>query len=112
MRKLAAGVALMAGSALFSFGVAGAQTTQPCPESPQVCPPPSVGGEEVTPPGGQEVALPRPVTPQVGGAQVQAQAGLPVTGTDTAVLLGAGAALVAGGGALVLRSKRTTAGSH
>jgi LPXTG-motif cell wall-anchored protein len=96
---------LAAGSALFSFGAAGAQTPQACPESPQVCPPPSVGGEEVTPPGGQEVAQ-----PEVGGAQVQA--GLPVTGTDTAVLLGAGAVLVAGGGALVARSKRSTAGSH
>ena len=90
----------MAGSTLFGVGVAGAQTSDPCPESPQVCPPPEVGGNEVTPPGGEEAAP----TPQVGGAEVEA--GLPVTGTDTAVLVGVGAVLVAGGGALVARSKR------
>jgi LPXTG-motif cell wall-anchored protein len=109
MRKVAAGVALLFGSVLFTVGAAGAQTADPCPESPQVCPPPEVGGEEVTPPAGGEVAAPRPPT-QVGGAQVRP--GLPVTGADTAVLLGAGAVLVAGGGALVARSKRSTVGTH
>lgn len=110
MRKLAAGVAFMAGSALFMVGAAGAQTTEPCPESPQVCPPPETGGETVTPPTPPGEQAQPVVQPQVGGAQVQA--GLPVTGADTAVLLGAGAVLVAGGGALVARSKRATAGSH
>ena len=111
MRKLIAGAALLTGSTLFGVGAVGAQTTTPCPESPQVCPPPQVGGEQVTPPSGGETAQPvvQPRT-QVAGAQVQS--GLPVTGTDTAVLLGAGAVLVAGGGALVARSKRATAGSH
>jgi LPXTG-motif cell wall-anchored protein len=106
MRKVAAGVALLFGSVLFTVGAAGAQTADPCPESPQVCPPPDVGGEEVTPPAGGEQAAPRPP------AQVGAQPGLPVTGADTAVLLGAGAVLVAGGGALVARSKRSTADIH
>lgn len=66
---------------------------------------PSVSPAEVTPVVVEEAAT---ATPRVA-AQTPQAGGLPVTGTDTAVLAGAGALFIAGGGALVLRSRRATA---
>jgi LPXTG-motif cell wall-anchored protein len=49
--------------------------------------------------------------PSVAVTTPEAQ-GLPVTGTDAVTLAGAGIVLVAGGGALVLRSRRSQADAH
>lgn len=108
MRKLAAGLVMVAATTLLGLGAVSAQEAG-CPESPQVCPPttlPEVGGTTVVP---VTVAPEQPEVdgPEVAGPEVRAVDTLPVTGTDTIVLVGAGVALAAGGGALVLRSKRT-----
>jgi LPXTG-motif cell wall-anchored protein len=113
MRKFTAGLVMTGASILLGVGTAGAQ--QPgCPESPQGCTPPSsvatttttpsVGGRQVTP-----TTVGTSPRPEVAAATPEGQEGLPVTGTDAATLAGAGIVLVAGGGALVLRTRRSQA---
>lgn len=76
------------------------------PDEPEV-----LGEGQVRPTPGDDVDV-EAATPRRAAevAAAQGSGGLPVTGADTMVLVAAGAALVAGGGGLVLRSKRADAG--
>lgn len=115
MRRFMVGLTILGGSLALGGLPAGAQV-QGCPESPQTCPPqveeqpPSVdNGPDVLGEGQarQPQAQPRPRNEVA--ASTSGNGGLPVTGADTVVLLATGAVLVAGGGGLVARSKRTGA---
>lgn len=93
MKKSSIIVATAATAAFSWAGVAGAQV--------------SYAGDEENPAVVQS-ELPAPSSTETAAVQVQnSQQTLPVTGSNTGTLALAGAALVAGGGALVWRSRST-----
>ncbi len=103
MKKLLIGAMLAASIVGASAGVASAQ----CPDSapPDVKCAPLVDVEVL----GTTIDAPVAVEPAAVAAAapaVAAKAQLPVTGVETGVLAGAGLALIAGGGLLVLRSRK------
>lgn len=98
MKKLLMGAMLAASIVGGTAGVASAQ----CPDSAPAGVSCSV---EVK---GTTVDAPTAAAPAVAPTPaVAAQAQLPVTGAETGLIVGAGLALVAGGGLLVLRSRKT-----
>lgn len=85
------------------------------PDQPTSAPDePEVLGEGQVRPTPQDDVDVEAATPRQAAEVAAAQGGqgLPVTGADTMVLVAAGAALVAGGSGLVLRSKRADAGAR
>jgi LPXTG-motif cell wall-anchored protein len=95
-------------------GTAAAQVDgDPCPASPQLCPPPDVLGDDIA--ADDDVAVPIVADDDVTEPEVAVpaprpqppdRAGLPVTGSDVTTMAGLGVVLAAGGALLVRRSNR------